>query len=54
MSVLRRLKVPESRMSAGSFRNFSKHASEEDMQRMQDLLRGEQASKASRSAASAP
>ncbi len=45
-STLRRLKVPESRMSAGAFRRFSQHASDDDMARMQQLLQGEQPAQA--------
>jgi hypothetical protein len=50
--TLKRLEVPESRMSAGAFKHFADHATDDQMQRATDLMQAE--SQRQQRAASAP
>jgi hypothetical protein len=53
MTTLRHLQMPESRLSAGAFRRFSQRASDDDLQKMNELLDVERKREAEKAAATA-
>jgi len=53
MTTLRHLQMPESRLSAGAFRRFSQRASDDDLQKMNELLDAERKREAEKAAATA-